>query len=182
GTVALSISLVASFSAAGAEPPLVLFESVAVAWLLTEVPGESRFIPIVALCGAALTKVEGLVAVVLIVLGVAIRDGVRGSKRDAWRAPAVLVAPIASVGLWFLYQKSWSLPVGYRGHGELLVLYGDQLGTILKSLVRRMDAGSYWLAWALPAAFVLRRTAAWRAAAPALLLPVGLAAFLVFDY
>src|SRR5262249_6621584 len=49
-TVALSISLVASFSAAGAEPPLVLFESVAVAWLLTEEPGESRFIPIVALC------------------------------------------------------------------------------------------------------------------------------------
>jgi hypothetical protein len=181
-TVALSISLVASYSAAGAEPSLLFFESVAVAWLLTEEPGESRFIPILALCGAALTKVEGLLAVVLIVLGVAIRDGVRGSKRDGWRAPAMLVAPVASVFLWFLYQKSWSLPVGYRGHGDLLVLYTDQLGTILKSLLRRMDAGSYWLAWALPAALVLRRAAAWRAAAPALLLAVGLAAFLVFDY
>ena len=180
--VALSISLVASFSAAGAEPPLLFFESVAVAWLLTEDPGESRFVPIVALCGAALTKVEGLVAAVLIVLGVAVRDSVRGSKRAAWRSLAMLFAPAVSVSLWFVYQKSWALPVGYRGHGEVFVLYGDQLGTILKSLLRRLDAGSYWIAWALPAFFLLRRAAAWRAAAPALLLTAGLAAFLVFDY
>ena len=73
---AISISLAHSFSGGIAEAPLVFFETLAVAALLTEEPGRppSRFLPAVLLAGAALTKVEGSVAVVLIVGGTLVRD------------------------------------------------------------------------------------------------------------
>ncbi len=69
-TAALSISLAYSYSGGNAEAPLLFFETVALVWLMTEQgPSESRFVPMIALCGAALTKVEGSVAVALIVAG-----------------------------------------------------------------------------------------------------------------
>jgi hypothetical protein len=182
-TVAMSVALVNSYSAGSAEPTLVFFETVALAWLLTErSPGESRFVPTVALCGAALTKVEGLLAVLLIAAGSYLRDRPLPMRWAAARSLKLIVGPAAALSLWFFYQWSRSLEVGYRAHGELLAVYTDLLGVTLKALWRSMDAGSLGLPWVFAILLILGRARAWRAAAPALALAGGLAAFLVFDY
>jgi hypothetical protein len=181
-TVALSVSLVHSHSAGAAEPTIVFFETVAVVWLLTETAGEPRFVAAAALCGAALTKVEGLVAALLVVLGVWLRDRSRGTPRPAVRAALLAGSPIAAVGLWFLYQWSRSLEVGYRAHGDFLTLYLDQAGTVFVALLRNLDSGSFWLPWAFAVLLIIRRPRQWRSVAPALTLAGGLMAFLAFDY
>lgn len=181
-TVAMSFSLVNSFSAGSAEPTLLFFETVGLVWLLTERAGESRFVLILALCGAALAKVEGLAAVVLLAFGSFLRDQGSGTRKAAARSLGLIAWPAAAVSVWFLYQRSHSLAVGYHGHGDLLVLYRDHLGAILKALLRYADAGSLWLPWAFSLALIFRRLRAWRAVAPALVLVGGLMAFLIFDY
>lgn len=182
-TVAMSVSLVNSFSAGSAEPTLVFFETVALAWLLTERgPGESRFVATVALCGAAMTKVEGLVAVLLLAAGSYLQDPSRGTRRGVVRALSLVVWPVAALSLWFFFQWHRSLEVGYRSHGDLLALYMDLLGVTLKAFWRSLDAGSRGLAWVFAVLLILRHAKAWRAAAPALTLAGGLAAFVLFDY
>ncbi|HKA36706.1 MAG TPA: hypothetical protein VKH43_07785 [Thermoanaerobaculia bacterium] len=181
-TVAISLSVVQSFSAGGAEPMILFFETVALVWLLTEHPGESRFVPTLALCGAALTKVEGTAAVFFVAFGAYLLSRGREGRRGAARAASLLLWPLASVGTWFLYQKTQSLEVGYHSHGDLLMVHADQLGTVVKELLRNLEAGSLWIAWGFAAAVVLLRVHAWRSAAPALTLAAGLLAFLAFDY
>lgn len=183
-TAALSVSLVRSFSGGNAEAPLLYFESVALAWLLTEEKGvESRFVPILALCGAALTKVEGLGAVLLVAAGSLVSDRGVSPSRRLRRAVTLAAWPVAAVGVWFLYQASQSLPVGYAPHGRLWVLFPRNLGEILEGMLRNFDSGSLWL----PGLFALTvllasRAPAWKTAAPALALAAGILGFLVFDY
>jgi hypothetical protein len=179
---ALSVSLAHSYSGGNAEAPLLFFESAGLAWLLTEeVPLESRFLPTLVLCGAALTKVEGFAAVVLLAAGSLLKE--RGPVPIRLRRSLPLVAwPGVCVGLWFFYQASRSLPVGYRPHGQLFGLFPQHLGRILPALLRNLDGGSLWLPWLFAILWLAVRRPAWRDAAPALVLSVGLLAFLVFDY
>lgn len=170
------------YSGGNAEAPLVFFESVGLAWLLTEEESwESRFFPSLILCGAALTKVEGLAGVVFLAAGLLLKD--RGPLLFRVRRSFALVTWLAvCVVLWFLYQASRSLPVGYRPHGELLHVFPQHLRKIFEAMLRNLDAGSLWLPWVFPILFLAARRSDWRAAAPALVLAIGLLPFLVFDY
>ena len=56
---AMAASVATSLSGANAEAPLLFFESVALAALLTEDADTSRFLPALMLAGALLTKVRG---------------------------------------------------------------------------------------------------------------------------
>jgi hypothetical protein len=181
-TATLSVSLAYSYSGGNAEAPLVFFESVGLAWLLTEeVPWESRFFPWLVLCGAALTKVEGFAAVVFLAGGSFLKE--RGPLPVRSRRSLALVAwPAVCVGLWFFYQASRSLSIGYRAHGELLGLFPRHLGRILPGMLRNLDAGSLWLPWLFAILWLAAPLPAWRAAAPALVLAIGILAFLLFDY
>jgi hypothetical protein len=180
-TAATSVSLSYSASGGNAEAPLLFFETTAAIWLLTErEPGESRFVPIVALCGAALTKVEGSLAVACLALGMAVREqGLPGRFR---RLLALAATPAAAVGIWFLYQWSHSLPFGYRAHGSLFDIKSEHLWPILTVMPRFLNAGSFWLPWIFPLLLVLAFPAKWKRAAPALTLTAGLLLFLVLDY
>lgn len=178
----LSVSLVYSYSGGNAEAPLLFFETVGLAWLLTEEDSrESRFLATLVLCGAALTKVEGFAAVVFLAGGSFLRE--RGPLPVRARRSLALVAwPAVCVGLWFFYQASHSLSVGYRAHGEPLRLFPRHLGQILPGMLRNLDAGSLWLPWLFAILWLAARRLAWRAVAPALVLAIGLLAFLLFDY
>ena len=58
----------------------------------------------------------------------------------------VLVAwPVAAVSVWFAYQWSSSMPVGYRPHGQFLVLYAHNLGVILREMMAALS-GRDWRA------------------------------------
>jgi hypothetical protein len=182
-TAAIAMALVYSLSAGNAEAPLLFFESVALVWLLTEEKEEeSRLVPALALCGAALTKVEGLGAVVLIAAGLFLRGGSRSRGRTLVKSLALVAWPVAAVGVWFVYQRSQSMPAGYRPHGDLLGVSPDHLAVILKAMLAAANAGSLWLPWLIALFFLARFASAWKAAAPALTLAVGLMLFLVFDY
>ncbi len=65
--------------------------------------------------------------------------------------------PAVCVVLWFLYQASRSLPVGYRPHGELLHVFPQHLGKIFEAMLRNLDAGSLWLPWVFPILFLAAR-------------------------
>ena len=179
---ALAVSLVRSGSAGTAEAPLLFFETVTVVWLLTEGPTEPRFVPILTLCGAALTKVEGCVAVACVFLATLLRRERRGWRSALLRAAPLACVPAAALGTWFLYQWSQSLPVGYRAHGSLLVLQTRHLIQVLASMVSFLDAGSLWIPWVFGFSFLIPAARQWRRIAPALALTTGILVFLVFDY
>jgi hypothetical protein len=182
-SAALSISLVYSYSGGNAEAPLLFFETVALVWLMTEQgPSESRFVPLIALSGAALTKVEGSLAVALIAAGTFLQSDRRGLARSAARALLLAEVPAAAVGTWFLYQASRKLPVGYRGHGAMLALNPDNLGGTVTAMLRFLNAGSLWLPWILSLLLVLLVPGAWRRLLPAFLLIGGLLGFLLFIF
>lgn len=182
-TVALAISMVHSASGGNAEAPLLFFETTAVAALLAETPTEpeaSRFLGAAALSGAVMTKVEGCVAVALIVAGVALRD-------FRWRRPRVLRgvirlagAPLLCLAVWFVYQAVHGLKIGYRTHGDLVGLH---LTTALSGMARHLQAGTAWLSWLIPLGLLAACARRVRVdSAPALSLVVGLLAFFLFDY
>lgn len=182
---AMSASVTTSLSGANAEAPLLFFESIAVAALLTENAASSRFVPALMLAGAVLTKVEGTVGAILIVLGIAARDAIEKRpgilRRSAWLA----LPPAAAVSAWFLFQQHFGLRPGFRGHGGLLALHSDHLGTVLSRLPLALEAGTYGLSWALPLVLLVAARPARLVVGrllPALTLCAGLLGFLVFDY
>ena len=185
-TVALAISIVYSASGGNADAPLLFFETVALAALLGERPKEtdaSRFVAAWALAGAAMTKVEGSVAVVLILMGVALRD-------RRWRRPHIIrgviglgAAPLFCLALWFSHQAVRGLTIGYRTHGDLLVVHARFLTRALSAMVLHLQAGTAWLSWLIPLGFLAACTRRARLESePALLLVAGLLAFFLFDY
>jgi hypothetical protein len=179
---AMSASVASSLSGANAEAPLLFFESVAVAALLTECPSSSRFLPALMLAGAVLTKVEGTVAAILLVLGVIARDALEKRPNRVRRAAALALPAAAAASLWFFFQFRFGLRPGFRGHGGLLELSFDHIGTILGRLPLTLEAGTSWLSWALPAALLIATRPSLTRLLPAITLAAGLLAFLVFDY
>jgi hypothetical protein len=182
---ALSISAVHSFSGGNAETPLVAFVSVACAAILVETEERpwARLVAGIALAGAVLTKVEGIVPVVAMVMGMGIRDWYLGRRGWARRALALLAFPASALALWFLYQSVSGLPVGYRPHGMLLQLFWRNLPEILGAFPRNLTAGVWGLGWLIPMLVMLsaRRIALVRAL-PAFFGVLALFAFFVFDY
>jgi hypothetical protein len=177
----MSVSLANSYSGGNAEAPLLFFESAAVAWLLGRDPEGSGFVVRVLLCGAAMTKVEGSVGVLLMAAGVFF--GRRSTLRGRLRASLALAAwPALGVSTWFVYQASRSLPVGFNAHGRLLELFPRNSVKILEGLVRNLDAGSLWLPWIFAVLWIVVFRVPGKVAVPAACLGAGLLLFLVFDY
>lgn len=183
---ATAITIAQSYSGGNAEAQLLFFETLAVAALLVEDEDAradaSRFLPALMLAGAALTKVEGSVAALLIAAGGALRDALERRGRVLRRTLPLLLAPAACVLTWFAFQRHFGLTVGYRSHGPLLGLRAEFLPTILREELRNLDAGTFWLSWAIPIAFLLAARPDPRRLLPALALIAGLSGFLVFDY
>ena len=183
-TCALSISLAFSFSGGSAEAPLLVFESVAGAALLVEIPAaaSSRFLPALMLAGAALTKVEGLVGGLTLAFGTLLRDRAESRPKPLGRALPLFAAPLAAVGLWFGFQALSGLPVGYAGHGAFLDLHFANLGAIARTAVIDLRAGCAGLSWLLPLAFLVFAARNRAAAVPGLVFVLFLFLFLGFDY
>ena len=185
-TVALAISAVRSFSGGNAEAPLLFFETVALAALLAERPdetGRSRFFPALALSGAALTKVEGSVAVLLIVAGVALRDLLERRPRVVRRLLPLAAAPLACTAVWFAFQATHGLPVGYRTHGGLSEVHFRYVDSALTEFGRHLGAGTAGLSWIIPVALLVASARRLRPnLVPAVSLATGLLLFFFFDY
>jgi hypothetical protein len=184
-SVALAVSLSVSYSGGNAEAPLLFYQTVALAALLTErrdSPASDRWLPAMALAGAALTKVEALPAIACLVLGTVLRDRIEGRPRAFLRGLKLAAVPAVAVSCWFAFQRLSGLPVGYRGHGRFLELHGEHLGSVARQMLRNLDAGTYWLSWGVPALLLLVFARRAGRALPALLMAAGILLFLGFDY
>jgi hypothetical protein len=179
---AASITIAQSYSGGNAEAQLLFFETLAVAALLAEDAGASRFLPALMLMGAVLTKVEGSAAAGAIIAGAVLRDLLERRGGTLRRALPLVLAPAAGLAAWFAFQWHFGLVVGYRSHGPLLNVSARFLPTILGEGFRHLDAGTLWLSWAIPIAFLLAARPDPRRLLPALALVAGLCGFLVFDY
>ncbi|MHB0968867.1 MAG: hypothetical protein ACYC7A_01225 [Thermoanaerobaculia bacterium] len=185
-TAAIALSLAYSFSGGNAEAVLVAFVSIAGAAVLALPKRGASAVAAVAMAGAVLTKVEAIVPVAALLIGMIIRELSARAPRAIRRTVVIAAAPVLSLALWFAFQWTSALEVGYRGHGKLTDLHWEHLWTILAAFPRNLQAGSWWIAWLAPLVALVvtawRNPAALRRVTPLLGACVLLFGFLVFDY
>jgi hypothetical protein len=185
-TAALSASLVASWSGANGEAPLLLYETAAGLLLLTEGehPGASRrWLAGIFLAGAVLTKIEGTIGSSLMIVGVVLRDLLSRRPPRRRELAALVIPPLCAGLLWWAYLRRFGIPASYSGRGRLAELHWDRLAELVGNMLLNLRAGAWWVAWILPAVVLLaagRRC--WRPLLPALVAAVGLMLFFLFVY
>jgi hypothetical protein len=166
-----------------AEMPLLLFETLAVAVLLSP---EARSAPAqllagLLLAGAATAKVEGLpFAVAAAVLFPLTRPD---AARPRGKSFARLLAPTAvALGAWFAFGVSRHLFYGYTEYGRLVELYPGHWRSILRSMLATLAGTGHGLPYLVPLLCLLASGRLRRSC----LLPLGTAAallaFLIFTY
>lgn len=144
--------------AGNAEPALIFFEVIALAALMAK----NDAIAAVALCGAALTKIEGAVFVVIVIACLGRR----------WR---VALPPLVTLAAWWLFAKF---------NGLLTVSdprYAFSFAYVLPSagqLIKEMSFGLWYLPWIAIGALHARS----RAALPYVAATLAFLAFLVVTY
>ena len=184
---AMAMSLAVSYSGGNAEAPLLVFETLG-ALAVYSCAKEPRLAALATLmlCGAAMTKVEAVVAIAAIVGGAFVRDFESGFRSAARNAAIYLSGPVTAVALWFGYQLARGMAVGYRPHGELARLHWENLATVLRAFPGNLVAGTFGLSWMIPLTIIVvmlpsdrRRIAA---LLPLLAPIVALVLFFVFDY
>lgn len=167
--------------AGNADPPLLLFEILAVGLLLGP-PGietERQLLAGLLLAGASTTKVEGLVFTLTVVLVVLLRPAMRGFRG---RALALLLGPTAlALGVWFLLGLSRGFLRTYGEYGSLLDSDWRRVGAVAGELLRAFAADGWALPFLVPLAVLLWN---WRDGVDPLplLVSVALTLFLVATY
>jgi hypothetical protein len=185
--LAFALAVPASYSAGNAEPPLVLFSSVAIAALLSDAPGDAgnaRWLASVALAGVVLTKNEGVVVFALIVAGALGGDVLRGVRgaRLVRRGSAIALVPLAALGSWILFEALRGLPLRDATREEAGRIFLGRAGEVTIEFVKHLGAGSYWIAWSLAVFLVALSWRRWRTLLPAIVPAVGILVFLFVYY
>jgi hypothetical protein len=158
GLVALFVSLYALFYmrnqvAGNAEPPLHMFEAIALAALTCwrERSGEHDRIAAIALSGVALTKVEGGVFVLLVCgLTWIAREGTLRQRLLAGAKMAAL--PVATLATWLLFGLTRGLTDTYVPREDLSIHY---IWPTFLDLVRELSLHLWYLPWIALAAILL---------------------------
>jgi len=150
GIVTLFVALYALFYvrnqvAGNAEPPLHLFEAIALAALTCwrERSDEHDWIAAIALSGVALTKVEGGVFVLLVCgLTWIAREGTLRQRLIAGAKMAAL--PVATLATWLLFGISRGLTDTYVPREDLSIQY---IWPTFLDLVRELSLHLWYLPW-----------------------------------
>jgi len=156
--------------AGNAEPPLIFFETLALAALTCwrERPGEHDVIAAIALSGVALTKVEGGVFVALVLLTTWI------VRRSSWKMG---VLPVVTLAAWLIFGYVHGLTDTYVPRDDLSFAY---IGITLKEMLRELSLHLWYTPWIALAIFLLCGRA--RAALPYLAASLGFILFLLSIY
>jgi len=150
GIVALFVALYALFYvrnqvAGNAEPPLHMFEAIALAALTCwrERSNEHDAIAAIALCGVALTKVEGGIFVLLVCgLTWLAREGTLRQRLIAGTKMAIL--PITTLATWLLFGATRGLTDTYVPRADLSLQY---LWPTLLELLRELSLHLWYTPW-----------------------------------
>jgi hypothetical protein len=166
-----------------AEMPLLVFETLAVAVLLSPLASTAagQLLAGILLAGAATAKVEGLpfaLTAIAVFLWARRRDvrPVSGLLRLAGPLAASLLA-------WFAYGEKTRLFHGYSGEGALLAPHPEHLAAAVRAIAASLASTGHALPWLIPLACLLAvASRLGRDAAVPLVTAAGLAAFLLFTY
>ena len=169
--------------AGNAEMTLLLFETLAMALLLSEnaAHGPTQLLAGILLAGAAAAKVEGLP---FVISAAALFFLARPeASRPFWPAAARLLLPSAAMlSTWFAFGASRGIFFGYSGYGRFLDLHADHFPLVLSAVARSLLTTGYGLPWLVPLACVLLALPLSRR----WILPIGtaaiLTAFFLFTY
>ena len=169
--------------AGNGEMPLLLFETLAIALLLSEAAAEppTQLLAGILLAGAAATKVEGL-PFTMSAAALFFLARPRAS-RPFWPAAGRLLLPaVVMLAAWFAFGASRRIFFGYSGYGTLFDLHLDHFRVVLAAVGRSLLATGHALPWLVPLGCVLAAlplTHRW-------MLPIGtaaiLTAFFLFTY
>jgi hypothetical protein len=150
GIVAMFVALYALFYvrnqvAGNAEPPLHMFEAIALAALTCwrERSNEHDWIAAIALSGVALTKVEGGVFVLLVcALTWIAREGTLRQRLVAGVKMALL--PVATLATWLLFGVAHGLTDTYVPREDLSIQY---IWPTFLELVRELSLHLWYIPW-----------------------------------
>ena len=185
---ALTVSAIAYLGmeadiAGNGEMTLLLFETLAIALLLSDEAAEAptQLLAGILLAGAAAAKVEGLPFVAAAaVLFFASRASAR--KEPGPAAARLILPPAAMLAAWFAFGATRRIFFGYSGYGRFLDLHPDHLGVVLSAVGRSLAGTGHALPWLVPLACLLL---AWPLSRR-WILPIGTAAvltgFFLFTY
>jgi len=169
--------------AGNAEMPLLLFETLAVALLLSDAAGSGaiQWLAGVLLAGATATKVEGL-PFVIAAAGLFLLFRPAASRPIGPAAARLLLPAAVSLSAWFGFGASRGIFFGYSGYGRFLDIYPDHLPAVLSAIGRALTDTGHALPWLVPFAGLFAALPLARRA----ILPIGtaaiLTAFFVFTY
>jgi hypothetical protein len=185
---ALTVSAIAFLGieadvAGNAEMTLLLFETLAIALLLSDEAAEAstQLLAGILLAGAAAAKVEGLpFAVTAGTLFFAVRP--RGQGAPAATAARLFLPAAAMLATWFAFGATRRIFLGYSGYGRFLDLHPDHLRIVLSAVGRSLAVTGHALPWLVPLACLLLALPLSRLG----MLPIGTAAvltgFFLFTY
>ena len=184
-TAAIASSLLFSSSGGNAEAPLVAYLAVACAAALSLSPSHrvpQMTVMIIGVAGACLTKNEGRIAAVLLIMGVITRDVLRSrtALRTNW---IVLIGVMAAViGGWAAFLYFNGLPISDPVRETAFQLTFVHVDRILASLKPNLGAGSAGIVWLVIAGGILFGCPKPIDNLPLLTLGAGLSLFVVVYY
>ena len=178
-TVAICVSMVSSLSAGSAEPQLVAFLTLAAAGLL--VRPRVPWIAAIGLAGAALTKSEGMIAGGFILFGYIV-SSLMEKRWSVKEAMALIVAPIAAWGTWFLFEVLHGIPLVDAAREPIGQIRFTWIREILSGYLTNLDGGTWYLSLLPPLVFLLFHLRRWPRIAEALTLSGGILAFAFVYY
>lgn len=144
---ALTWTFTLSYPAGCAEPPLLLFEAIAIGALTFLQDSRAQtFLVSLALAGAVFTKLEGTTFAIAVVLTILI-------VQRAPRKALVVAAPAALLfGGWMAFVFRNDLLYMYGG--AKMPIYWSALPVVLRTLAKVAKFESYWLPWLVPIALI----------------------------
>lgn len=144
---ALGYTVARSYGSGGAEPLLLLFETIALcALVFVEDERTQMILAALGLAGAAATKIEGATFAIAVVIAlIAVRRDVK--KAVLIGAPAGLV-----VAGWLAFVTSYDISIVY--HGGVMPIYVEVIPQTLVEIVKAAKYGIYWLPWVAAVALI----------------------------
>lgn len=144
---ALAWTFALAYPAGCAEPPLLLFEIIAIAGLTFESdPKAQTFFAALGAAGAVWTKLEGTTFAIAIVITILV-------VQRNWKRALIVAAPAAVlIGSWLTFIRVNDLLYMYRG--ATMKIYFETLPVVLRTLAKVAKFELLWLPWLVAIALI----------------------------